>query len=104
MKRAPKLEAVARYLVTHAGVPGISSDGSSTLIAPYPLSIRVTTSLDYPYWLSDLSALSEKGVSMAVRHNRMHDSVADAQVLMRLSQFAPLLHDYWVRNHEGRGE
>jgi len=103
-KRAPKLQAVANYLVGRAGIPGVASTGMSDLIAPYPLHVRVTTSLDYPHWIADLKALPETGLSLAIRHNRSHDSVADAQVMMRLEQFTPLLHEYWVHHYEGRGQ
>lgn len=88
--RRDKGNALARYLTGTTGIPFIRWEGT-TLEAPSPYLIDVTTSRSLENWHNLIRNMGETKPHMAIRYDNTLPDVSQAWVAMKLNGFTPLL-------------
>ena len=92
MSRTGKGLALTRYITGTTGIPLLSWDGlHSSIDAPAPYRIEVTTSRKLQNWHDLIRAAPEMSQTMVIRYDNSLTDVSHAWVAMPLGGFAPLL-------------
>lgn len=103
--RSRKVATVARLLGAASGVPFVREDhGRIEMPEPYSAVVFTGRGTGEKYNAS-LRSMPHRGVPMHIHYSaETTDSVGDAVVSMRLSDFAPLLGAHYEANVAGRSE
>ena len=107
MKRADKIRAVRRYLVSSTGIPSIYWDGvSSTLDAPLPYAFTVSTDGSAWRFFESVKQDIPGRLPFTIRYDAHINNVDSSVVGMRLYDFAPLLKAHYEAgdNHNREGD
>lgn len=95
-ERTNKGRALSRYLTGHTGIPFLTWNGlQSSIDAPYPYIIEVTTSRKLQHWTDHIKAMPEDRIGMSIRYDNDLPSVEQAWVGMQLRSFSALLECHY---------
>ncbi len=95
-QRRDKSLAVARYIVSASGIPGIRWDGTGQLEAPWPYSINLTTSKKLENWHNLLRREPETGkINISIRYDHGLPDVAHAWAALPLRDLATLMQSHY---------
>ena len=98
--RRDRGQAAARYITAETGIPGLHYETVSNLIhAPAPYHLQLVTGKAHISLPRAMEALPRVGVPIVIRHNSyVSDSLRDAWMVMRASDFLPLLTMHYDAN------